>query len=136
MWINHHRMFTLIGRADDRVISITVCCSLVYIVPFQQRCGEYLRHDGQKLRGRIQRTFIFIAICYNCCGGRSSDDRLLYAQASRHAFNAFSMRTLWSLWYGIASCCVRQRNSQPLVNLALAVFFADQPPLNGRHSEQ
>src|SRR5258708_1916094 len=58
MWINNHRMFTLIGRADDRLMFFNGLLLLgVTIVPFPTALvAEYLRHDGQRTCcGRVQR---------------------------------------------------------------------------------
>src|SRR5215469_2591255 len=49
MWINHHRIFTLIGRSDDRLLFYNGLLLFgVTLVPFPTALvAEYLRHDGQ-----------------------------------------------------------------------------------------
>jgi len=130
MWINHHRMFTLIGRADDRVMFYNGLLLLgVTIVPFPTALvAEYLRRDGQNTAATVYNgTFIFIAICYNLLWRTAAvNDRLLYAQASRHAVQRiFDAYRYGPLWYGIAFLLAFVSVTASLVvNLALAVFFA------------
>jgi uncharacterized membrane protein len=130
MWINHHRMFTLIGRADDRVMFYNGLLLLgVTIVPFPTALvAEYLRHDGQNTAAAVYNgTFIFIAICYNLLWRTAAvNDRLLYPPASRHAVQRiFAAYRYGPLWYGIAFLLAFVSVTASLVvNLALAVFFA------------
>ena len=86
MWINHHRMFTLIGRADDRLLIFNGLLLLgITVVPFPTSLvAEYLGHDGQRTAALVYNgTFIAIAICFNLlwhCA--ASNSRLLDNDAS------------------------------------------------------
>ncbi len=130
MWINHHRMFTLIGRADDRLMFYNGLLLLgVTIVPFPTALvAEYLRHDGQKTAAALYNgTFIFIAICFNLLWRTAAvGDRLLYAHASRQAVQRiFDAYRYGPLWYVIAFILAFVSVTASLVvNLALAIFFA------------
>jgi uncharacterized membrane protein len=129
MWINHHRMFTLIGRADDRLM---FCNGLllfgVTIVPFPTALvAEYLRHDGQRTAAAVYNgTFIFIAICFNLLWRTAAvDGRLLHARASRHAVRQiFDSYRYGPVWYLIAfMLAFLSVTASLVVNLALAIFF-------------
>jgi uncharacterized membrane protein len=130
MWINHHRMFTLIGRADDRLMFYNGLLLLgVTIVPFPTALvAEYLRHDGQRTAAAVYNgTFIFIAICYNLLWRTAAvNDRLLRAHSNRQAVQRISDAYRYGpLWYVIAFVLAFVNVTASLVvNLALAVFFA------------
>jgi uncharacterized membrane protein len=101
----------------------------VTIVPFPTALvAEYLRHDGQNTAAAIYNgTFIVIAICYNLLWRTAAtNDRLLYARASRHAVQRiFDTYRYGPLWYGIAFLLAFASVTAGLVlNIALAVFFA------------
>ena len=68
MWVNHHRMFTLIGRSDHRLLFYNGLLLMgVTLVPFPTALvAEFLRHDGERTAALVYSgTFIFIAICFN-----------------------------------------------------------------------
>jgi uncharacterized membrane protein len=130
MWINHHRMFTLIGRADDRLLFYNGLLLLgVTIVPFPTALvAEYLRHEGQRTAAAVYNgTFIFIAISYNLLWRTAAvNDRLLHAHASRPAVQRIFVAYRYGpLWYVIAFVLgFVSVTASLVVNLALAVFFA------------
>lgn len=130
MWINHHRMFTLIGRADDRLMFYNGLLLLgVTIVPFPTALlAEYLTHDGQNTAAAAYNgTFVFIAVCYNLLWRTAAmDDRLLHTHANRQAvqriFDAYRFGPLgYLVAFGLAFVSV---TASLVVNLALAVFFS------------
>src|SRR5260370_26753964 len=130
MLINHHRMFTLIGRADDRVMFYNGLLLLgVTIVPFPTALvAEYLRHDGQNTASAVYNgTFIFIAICYNLLWRTAAvNNRLLHARASRLAvqriFDSYRYGPFWCvIAFMLPSVSV---TASLVVNLVLAIFFA------------
>src|SRR5438105_9560046 len=68
MWINHHRMFHLIGHADDRLLLYNGALLLgVTAVPFPTALvAEYLGHPGERLAAAVYNgTFIVIAVFFN-----------------------------------------------------------------------
>ena len=130
MWINHHRMFTLIGHADDRLMFFNGLLLLgVTIVPFPTALvAEYLRHDGQRTAAAVYNgTFFFIAICYNLLWRTAAvNNRLLHARAGRPAVqHIFDSYRYGPLWYVIAFMLAFVSVTASLVvNLVLAIFFA------------
>src|SRR4030095_5462388 len=75
MWVNHHRMFTLIGRADDRLLFYNGLLLLgVTLVPFPTSLvAEYLRHEGQRVAALVYNgTFIFLGMCFNMLWRRAA----------------------------------------------------------------
>lgn len=68
MWVNHHRLFTHIGRGDDGLLFCNGLLLLgVVLVPFPTALvSEYLGRAGQKTAALIYNsTFIAIALCFN-----------------------------------------------------------------------
>lgn len=130
MWINHHRIFTLIGRSDDRLLFYNGLLLLgVTLVPFPTSLvAEHLRYEGQQLAAIVYNaTFIFIAICFNLLWRTAAvNDRLLHPQADRAAvervFDAFRYGPLWYVVaFGLAFVSVM---TSLALNLALAIFYA------------
>ena len=81
MWVNHHRMFTLIGRCDHRLLFYNGLLLMgITLVPFPTSLvADSLRHDGERTAALVYNgTFIFIAICFNLSWRTAAvDDRLL-----------------------------------------------------------
>jgi len=68
MWINHHRMFTLIGRADDTLMFANGMLLFgVTALPFPTSLvADYLGHPGQFLAAAVYNgTFILISVGFN-----------------------------------------------------------------------
>src|SRR5580704_15078074 len=68
MWINHHRIFTLIDRVDDRLLFYNGLLLLgVTVVPFPTALvAAYLGHPGQYVAAAVYNgTFIVIAVFFN-----------------------------------------------------------------------
>ena len=130
MWINHHRIFTLVGRSDDRLLFYNGLLLLgVTVVPFPTSLvAEYLRRDGARTAAFVfNGTYIFIAVAFNLLWRTAAvNDRLLHHTADRAAVNAiFQSFRYGPLWYvaafvlGFASV-----TASLLLNLALAVYYA------------
>src|SRR6516165_3656149 len=65
MWINHHRIFTLVARSDDRLLFYNGLLLLgVTIVPFPTSLvSEYLRGDGARTAAFVfNGTYILTAV--------------------------------------------------------------------------
>ena len=130
MWVNHHRMFTLIGRSDERLLFYNGLLLMgVTVVPFPTSLvAEYLRHDGQRTAALIYNgTFIFLAICFNLLWRTAAvNDRLLHPHADRGAvqriFDSYRHGPVWyAVAFGLAFVSV---TASIALNLALAVYFA------------
>jgi uncharacterized membrane protein len=136
MWINHHRIFTLVGRADERLLFFNGLLLLgVTIVPFPTSLvAEYLRHDGQRLAAMLfNGTFIFVAVCFNLLWRTAAvEDRLLHRDADRAAVAAiFAAYRYGPVWYVLAFLLSLINVTASLaLNLALAIYFAlpSKPP--------
>src|SRR4029079_9514525 len=89
MWVNHHRLFTHIGRGDDGLLfSHRLLLLGVVLVPFPTALrAEYLGRGGQTTAALVYNsTFIAIAICFNLLWrSASTNGRLLRADHDREA---------------------------------------------------
>jgi uncharacterized membrane protein len=68
MWVNHHRLFTLIKKYDDGLIVWNLLLLLgVTFVPFPTALlAEHLRGEGQEVAGVLYAgTFLYLAIIFN-----------------------------------------------------------------------
>ena len=130
MWINHHRLFTQIGRWDDRLLFSNGLLLLgVVLVPFPTALvAEYLGRAGQTTAALIYNsTFIVIALCFNLLWkSASTNGRLLRANhdpdAVRHITDSYRFGPLFyvvALIVGFVSV-----TASLVVNCALAVYFA------------
>src|SRR5262245_59940234 len=105
MWVNHHRMFTLIGRADDRLLFYNgLRLMVVTVVPFPTSLvAEYLRREGERTATLIYNAdFIMIAICFNLLWRTAAvKDRLLHPHADRRAvqrvFDSYRYGPAWDI---------------------------------------
>ena len=107
MWINHHRIFTLVGRSDDRLLFYNGLLLLgVTLVPFPTSLvAEFLRRDGARTAALVfNGTYIFIAVAFNLLWRTAAvNDRLLHDNANRAAVNAiFEAYRYGPIWYVLA----------------------------------
>ena len=68
MWVNHHRLFTLIQRVDNALLILNGLLLLtVSVVPFPTALvADYLGHDGDRLAAEVYAGWmILIAIAFN-----------------------------------------------------------------------
>jgi uncharacterized membrane protein len=130
MWVNHHRIFSLVGRSDDRLLFYNGLLLMgVTFVPFPTSLvAEYLRHEGQRTAALVYSgTFIVLALCFNLLWRTAAvKDRLLHSHADRREvqriFDAYRYGPLWYvIAFGLAYVSVI---ASIAVNLALAVYFA------------
>jgi uncharacterized membrane protein len=138
MWINHHRIFTLIGRVDDRLLFYNGLLLLgVTVVPFPTALvAAYLGHSGQYLAAAVYNgTFIVIALFFNLLWRSASiGGRLLHAHANTRRVEAITDGYRWGpAIYTVAFALAFVSVAASLaLNLALAVHFA-RPTLGSRH---
>jgi uncharacterized membrane protein len=130
MWINHHRIFTLVGRSDDRLLFYNGLLLLgVTVVPFPTSLvAEYLRRDGARSAALVfNATYIYIALMFNLLWRTAAvNDRLLHHDADRTAVRAiFDAYRYGPVWYVLAfATAFVSVTGSLLLNLALAVYFA------------
>ena len=130
MWVNHHRMFTLIGRSDDRLMFYNGLLLLgITVVPFPTSLvAEYLGHDGQQAAALIfNGTYVYLAICFNLLWRTAAvRDRLLRHDADRAAvaaiFHAFRFGPAGYL--AAAALSFVSVTASVVLNLALAIYYA------------
>src|SRR5438270_4875975 len=137
MWINHHRMFTLIGRTDDGLLVLNGLLLLgVTFVPFPTGVmAEYIpRAAGRVAAAVYSGTYVVIAVFFNLLWWYAAHDkRLLMSTADRAVVQAitrgYSIGPLcYALALGLAFVSVA---ASLVLNLALAIFWAlpSQNPL-------
>jgi uncharacterized membrane protein len=130
MWINHHRIFSLVGRSDDRLLFYNGLLLLgVTIVPFPTSLvAEYLRRDGAQTAALVfNGTYILTAVTFNLLWRTAAvNDRLLRHDADRATVRAiFEAYRYGPVWYVMAfALAFVSVTGSLLLNLALAVYFA------------
>ncbi|HEX9247158.1 MAG TPA: TMEM175 family protein [bacterium] len=137
MWINHHRMFTLIRRTDDGLLVLNGLLLLgVTFVPFPTGVlAEYTpRAAGRVAAAVYSGTYVAIAIFFNLLWWYAAHrKRLLRSAADRAVVQAITRAySIGPLCYALAFGLAFQSVAASLVlNLALAIFWAlpSQNPL-------
>ncbi len=134
MWINHHRMFNHIKRADDVVLVLNLLLLLgVTVVPFPTAVlAEHLGGPDQRTAAIVYNaTFVLIAIAFNLLWRYAVKRGLLHEHlASSSAANISSQYAVGPLMY--AFCLVLawfNVKASVAANIALALFFALPPSL-------
>jgi len=130
MWVNHHRLFTHIGRCDDRLLFYNGLLLLgIAALPFPTALvAEYLGHPGQTTAASVYNgTLIAIAICFNLlwrCA--SSQGRLLREDHDREAVRHITETYRFGpISYVVAlMLAFVSVTASLLLNLALAIYFA------------
>ena len=130
MWINHHRLFTLIRRADHTLLILNGLLLLgVTVVPFPTAllASALHRPDARVAALVYAGTFTAIAIVFNllwhysATGGRLLDPRV-NPRAVRAITRAYA---LGPLVYGLAWCLAFVSVAASVgLTVALAVYFA------------
>jgi uncharacterized membrane protein len=130
MWINHHRLFTLIKRSDQMLLVLNSLLLLgITFVPFPTALlSEYIGEPDQQVAALVYSgTFVVTAICFNLLWRYASyknrlldpGSELLEVQAisRQYAFGPLLYLVAFGLAFvsGVASLAL---------NLSLAVFFA------------
>lgn len=130
MWINHHRMFTHIKRADTTLLSLNLLLLLLVVfVPFPTLLvADYIILPGQHLAALLYSgTYVLLAICFNLLWryathknrlvGKKADLGAIQDMTSQYRFGPlFYIVTFLLAWI-----------SAPLslaLNLLIALFFA------------
>ncbi len=133
MWMNHHRLFTLIRRADHLLMVLNTLLLLgISVVPFPTSVlAEYLGHPGGALAAMVYSgTYVVIAVVFNslwryAAGGMrllgdDVDAAAVTAQTRQYAFGP----VCYLVAFGLAFVSVA---ASVALNLALALFFALPP---------
>jgi uncharacterized membrane protein len=135
IWINHHRMFTLIHRSDHTLLILNGLLLLgITFVPFPTALvAAYLAQPDEQTAVFVYvATFILISICFNLLWGYASHGgHLLDPRVEPEAVSAITRQYRFGpLLYGIAFLLAWL---QPTVGmgftLLLALYFAIPSPL-------
>lgn len=133
MWINHHRLFTHIQRADNTLLVLNLLLLFgVTAVPFPTSLvAAYLDHadyiNQQQAVWVYSGLFLLIAVFFNMLWRYASyNNRLLDPQADRAAVNAITRQySFGPVLYLIAFILVWfNPEASLLMSLLLALFFA------------
>jgi uncharacterized membrane protein len=130
MWVNHHRLFTHIGRCDDQLLFYNGLLLLgIAVLPFPTALvAEYLGHSGQTTAASVYNgTLIAIAICFNLLWRSASrNGRLLHDDHDRDAVRHITESYRYGpLLYAVALALeFVSVTVSLLLNLALALYFA------------
>jgi uncharacterized membrane protein len=127
MWVNHHRLFTQIRRADDGLLFLNLLLLGVTVVPFPT--SVLARHlgtaEGRTAAAVFNGTYVVIAIFFNVLWRYAIARRLLHESES-HSVQAIARQyAVGPLLY--LTCFLLSWWSVPfslLLNLGLAIFFA------------
>jgi len=133
MWINHHRLFTLIHRSDHTLLVLNglLLCG-VTVVPFPTALlAAYIGHRDQRVAAMVYSgTYLVIAVSYNLLWRYASyQNRLLDQRADPRAVNAIHQAygygpLMYLIAFGLAVVSVPACLA---MNVALAIFFALPP---------
>jgi len=132
MWINHHRMFTLIRRCTDALLVLNLLLLLgVTAVPFPTAVlAAHLGGPGERTAALVYNsTFVVIAIFFNLLWRYAAKHCLLQEQAALKTAQQVSVQYMVGpLMYG--ACLVTALfnvRASVAANVALALFFALPP---------
>ena len=136
MWINHHRMFNLIGRADPMLMILNGLLLMgVTFVPFPTAVvAGYLGQPGDKAAASfLAVTYIGIAIAFNLLWNYASSSRrnprLLRVHEDHPTVRAIQGAYRFGPFYYVATLIAAFLDARLSVglNLALAVYWALPP---------
>ena len=130
MWVNHHRLFNLIGRADHWLLMLNLLLLLfICIVPFPTAVvAEYLGRDGAQTAAAILgAVFLGMAVVFNVLWRYASAGRRLIApQVPQQVVDAQTRQYRFGPVFYLASFLLAfvSPTLSVALNLAMAVFFA------------
>lgn len=130
MWMNHHRLFSLIGRTDQTLIGLNLLVLLgVSFVPFPTAVvAQHLNGpDGRAAAIFYNATFVVIAIFFNVLWRYASrDHRLLDSEIDSRSVHGVTRQYSYGPLYYLAALLVAFVNAKASValNIAIAIFFA------------
>ena len=131
MWINHHRIFTHIHRADNGLLFVNLLLLLgVTVVPFPTAVlAVHLQAADARAAGILYNGFYFVlAIFFNVLWRYAVSHRLIDHALAASAGDISKQYAFGPLMY--LACLAVGWISVPLslvINFALAVFFALPP---------
>jgi uncharacterized membrane protein len=130
MWINHHRMFNQIKRADQLLLVLNGLLLLgITFVPFPTSLlAEYIGEPDQRVAAQVYSgTFVIIAIFFNLLWRYASHKhRLLDARSDPVAVETISRQYAFGplLYLAAFGLAFFSATGSLALNMLLAVFFA------------
>lgn len=131
MWINHHRLFILIKRADTGLMLLNLLLMLLIVfVPYPTAllAEQYAAHPGQHAAAIVYSgTFVLLACCFfglwhyasyhNRLLGKDVETNAVNAISRQFAFGPLSYLAVFGVsWFSTLACIG--------LSFALALFFA------------
>ena len=143
MWVNHHRLFLLIRKADDTLLVLNLLVLLgVTVVPFSTGLlAEHMRGPDQRIAALLYNgTFLYTALAFGVLWRYASTHELLGEDATVPVyFYHLSRRRVGPILYLICVIIAWfDARASFIANAATALFFALVPTVMGdrRHSLQ
>jgi uncharacterized membrane protein len=136
MWLNHHRMFTLLHRVDHSMLVLNALLLLgVTFVPFPTAViADYLGHPGDRIAAQFySASFVLIAIFFNVLwryvsSPRRSPRLLRVAPDDPTVMAIHAQYRMGPIFYLVAlGLAFWNAGASLSMNLLLALFFAIPP---------
>jgi uncharacterized membrane protein len=133
MWVNHHRLFVLIGRTDNNLFLLNLLLLLgVTIVPFPTAVlAEYIGHPGERAAAIVYTgTSVIIAILFNLLWRyAAANGRLLPAEIDRDAVRRITRSYAFgpALYLAAVATAFWNVKFSIAITIGLAIFFALPP---------
>lgn len=137
MWVNHHRLFTHIRKADNGLLFVNLLLLLgITVIPFPTSVlASYLgKQDASVAAAVFNATYFFMAVVFNLLWRYAVKRKLLdsntqaaaQAISKQYAFGPLMYLVCFALsWVSVQASL--------WVNAALAVFFAIPPRVRFHH---
>ena len=133
MWLNHHRLFSLIRRSDDRLLILNGLLLLgVTIVPFPTSVlAEHLSGPHARVAATLYSThglivaLFFIGLWRHAALGRRLLGRRITPEAARDIWRQYRYGPL--LYMAAVGLSLVSAYAGVAANLALAIFFTLPP---------
>lgn len=133
MWINHHRLFTVIKRSDDRFLLLNgLLLMTVTLVPFPtELMAEFIRHrDAATALHLYTGLNIVMAVCFSAVWKyASTNNRLLAHNHDPRIAEGISKQYRFGPLFYVATFLLAFVSAAASVGLCalLAIFFAVSP---------
>ncbi|MBS1910437.1 MAG: DUF1211 domain-containing protein [Bacteroidetes bacterium] len=130
MWINHHRLFTLIKRCDHTLLILNGLLLFgVTVVPFPTGlvAGFLGRPDARVAAVVYNGTFVLLAVFFNVLWRHASHNNRLFApDADRDVIRGITRQYMFGPLYYLVACALALVSVPASLgfNILLAFFFA------------
>lgn len=129
-WIYHHKLFTVIRRADHGLLLVNCLVLLgVIIMPYPTRMvAEYIGNPDERIAAMLKAgTFFITAMLFNLLWKHASaEGRLLDPRADPHTVGIISRQVAIAPYLYLGSLLLASVSAiaSTVLNLVLTVFFA------------